>query len=180
MVTGSSKVWVGIDDKPKELLDSSQYTRRILSTTITDGTLSSVQLVPENIHPPASFSIESTISVTISDVMTSGNILISLSYSTFTSIYKIHFIHLYSPGTYTFKFTHILGPFGPENTANSGAGTFYVPEGSSGDQPSMPRMWYTPNGNREQAYVSGKYATFGMTFDNCTYVNSRTTIIAYT
>lgn len=122
MVTGSSKIWVGVDNKPRELSDSSQYTRRILSTTTTEGTLSSVTLIPTNILPPASFGIESTINVTISDVMANAYITIDLTYSNFKSIYKLSFNRIYSPGTYTFKLSHILDSLGPVNTEND---TYY-------------------------------------------------------
>ena len=178
MVTGSSKIWVGVDNKPRELSDSSQYIRRILSTTTTDGTLVSVKLIPENILPPASFGIDSTIVVTISDVMANAYITIDLTYSNFKSIYRLSFNSIYSPGTYTFKLSHILDSLGPVNTEND---TYYdSDDNGSGEHPRAPVMWYTRDSVSTQTYVSGSVATCGMEFNKCTYVNSHTTIVAYT
>lgn len=64
MVTGSSKIWVGVDDKPRELPDLSQGFKRIYSQESTEGTIKTFDLISQVTPPPPYFILEMAITVT--------------------------------------------------------------------------------------------------------------------
>lgn len=80
MVTGSSKIWVGVDDKPRELPDLSQGFKRIYSQESADGLTNTFNLISQIKPPPPYFVLEMafTFTGTVLDENDSTGIYINL------------------------------------------------------------------------------------------------------
>ena len=110
MVTGSSKIWVGVDDKPRELPDLSQGFKHIYSQETTVGTNNTFNLISQIKPPPPYFVLEMafTFTGTIPDEHNSPGLLINLQSEGIGNFILSTVIWGLSSGTHSYVYRTML------------------------------------------------------------------------
>ena len=110
MVTGSSKIWVGVDNKPRELPDLSQGFKRIYSQESADGLTNTFNLISQIKPPPPYFVLEMafTFTGTIPDEHNSPGLLINLQSKDISNSILNTVIWGLSRGTHSYVYRTML------------------------------------------------------------------------
>lgn len=110
MVTGSSKIWVGVDDKPRELPDLSQGFKHIYSQETRDGTNTTFNLISQIIPPPPYFVLEMAFTFTgiVLDENDSTGIQITLKSEGINNLILTDVIWELSSGTHSYVYRTLL------------------------------------------------------------------------
>ena len=110
MVTGSTKIWVGVDDKPRELPDLSQGFKLIYSQETVDGTNNTFNLISQINPPPPYFILEMafTFTGTVLDENDSTGIQITLQSEGINNTILTEVIWELSSGTHSYVYRTML------------------------------------------------------------------------